>query len=126
MLRQTCKGLLLSLLACSVSLSAKTREFKKGEMIIQWQEEPMLNFTDSGVKLEALKNTPTPLDYKANYLADFGDLSDKKLLEKIEQYKGSKRVCIVLHRKDYKEFKFQFINDLICIKSQNEGVKWRR
>ena len=56
MLRQTCKGLLLSLF-CLLSAQAKTREFKKGEMIIQWHNEPVLNFTDSGVKLEALKNT---------------------------------------------------------------------
>ena len=96
MLRQTCKGLLLSLLACSVSLSAKTREFKKGEMIIQWQEEPMLNFTDSGVKLEALKNTSNSFRAtKQSYLADFGDISDQELMKKIELYKKDPNVVFV-------------------------------
>ena len=60
MFRQTCKGLLVTFLFCSLGAQAKTREFKQGEMIIQWHNEPVLNFADSGVKLEALKNTGIP------------------------------------------------------------------
>ena len=63
-------------------------------MIIQWQEEPMLNFTDSGVKLEALKNTSNSFRAtKQSYLADFGDISDKKLMKKIELYKKDPKRC---------------------------------
>ena len=88
---------MLSLVLASQGVShAKDRSFKKGQLIIQWKGGPSLNFADSGAKLKPLKSVTNSFSsVNQTYLVDFGDLSDKELFEKIENYENDPNVAIV-------------------------------